>query len=150
MLRQHQSPMDARQHSNGQKNTEAIPKSRICIPNEAISNRDRNPQGGIISPSLANMTLDGIERMIKQKYWTNKKGTIDRDYNKHKVNYTRYADDFIVTAESQQILYDIKQMISNRLKQRGLTLSEEKTLTTHIMEQQPQKRSRQRSFLQTG
>jgi RNA-directed DNA polymerase len=89
------------------------------------------PQGGIISPILSNMTLDGIERMIKQKYWTNKKGTIDRDYNKRKVNYTRYADDFIVTAESQQILNDIKQMISNHLRHRGLALSEEKTLTTH-------------------
>ncbi|MCP5006454.1 MAG: group II intron reverse transcriptase/maturase [Planctomycetes bacterium] len=90
------------------------------------------PQGGIISPILANMTLDGIERKIKRKYWTNKKGTMDRDYNKHKVNYTRYADDFIVTAESKEILHDIKQMIIDHLKERGLMLSEEKTLITHI------------------
>jgi RNA-directed DNA polymerase len=78
------------------------------------------------------MTLDGIERKIKGKYWANKKGTIDRDYNKHKVNYTRYADDFIVTAESKEIIQDIKQMISDHLIQRGLTLSQEKTLITHI------------------
>jgi len=90
------------------------------------------PQGGIASPILANMALDGIERKIKERYWTNKKGTIDRDYNKHKVNYTRYADDFIVTAESKVILQDIKQIISDHLKQRGLVLSEEKTLITHI------------------
>jgi len=90
------------------------------------------PQGGIISPILANMTLDGIEGKIKSKYWTNKKGTIDRDYNKHKVNYTRYADDFIVTAESKEILHEIKQMISDHLKERGLMLSEEKTLITHV------------------
>jgi len=90
------------------------------------------PQGGIISPILANMTLDGIERLIKEKYWTNKKGTIDSDYNKHRVNYTRYADDFVVSAESREILLDIKQMIKDHLKQRGLTLSEEKTLITHI------------------
>jgi RNA-directed DNA polymerase len=92
------------------------------------------PQGGIVSPILANMTLDGIEGKIKEKYWTNTKGTIDRDYNKHKVNYTRYADDFIVTAESKDILLDIKLIIEEHLKQRGLTLSEEKTLITHIQQ----------------
>jgi RNA-directed DNA polymerase len=90
------------------------------------------PQGGIISPILANMTLDGIELKIKEKYWVNKKGTIDRDYNKHKVNYTRYADDFVVTAKSKDILLDIKRIIKEHLKQRGLILSEEKTLITHI------------------
>ncbi len=36
------------------------------------------PQGGIISPTLANMTLDGMENLIKQKYWSNKKGTSDK------------------------------------------------------------------------
>ena len=94
--------------------------------------KEGTPQGGIVSPILANMTLDGIERKIKEKYWINKKGTIDRDYNKHKVNYTRYADDFVGTAESKEILFDIKQIIKDHLKQRGLTLSEEKTLITHI------------------
>ena len=94
--------------------------------------KEGTPQGGIISPTLANMTLDGIEGKIKEKYWTNKKGTIDSDYNKHKVNYTRYADDFVVTAESKEILLDIKHIIEDHLRQRGLTLSEEKTLITHI------------------
>lgn len=90
------------------------------------------PQGGILSPIMANMTLDGIERKIKEKYWTNKKGTIDRDYNKHKVNYTRYADDFIVSADSKEILAEIKEIIIHHLTERGLTLSEEKTLITNM------------------
>ena len=91
-----------------------------------------SPQGGIISPILANLTLDGIERKIKEKYWINPKGTIARRNNKHKVNYTRYADDFIVTAKSEEILLDIKQTLTEHLKQRGLILSEEKTLITKI------------------
>ena len=107
-------------------------KSGFVYQKKLFPTDDGTPQGGIISPILANMTLDGIEGKIKKKYWTNKKGTIDRDYNKHKVNYTRYADDFIATAESKEILLDIKQMISNHLKQRGLMLSEEKTLVTHV------------------
>lgn len=90
------------------------------------------PQGGILSPIMANITLDGIEKKIKEKYWKTTKGTIDARYNKHKVNYTRYADDFIVSADSKEILTDIKQIITQHLTQRGLTLSEEKTSTTNI------------------
>jgi len=90
------------------------------------------PQGGILSPIMANITLDGIEKKIKEKYWKTAKGTIDVRYNKHRVNYTRYADDFIVSTDSKEVLMDIKEIIIQHLKERGLTLSEEKTLITNI------------------
>jgi len=90
------------------------------------------PQGGILSPIMANITLDGIEKKIKEKYWITPKGTIDARYNKHKVNYTRYADDFIVAADSIETLNEIKEIITHHLTLRGLTLSEEKTLITNI------------------
>lgn len=90
------------------------------------------PQGGILSPIMANITLDGIEKKIKEKYWITPKGTIDARYNKHKVNYTRYADDFIVSADSIETLNEIKEIITHHLTLRGLTLSEEKTLITNI------------------
>lgn len=90
------------------------------------------PQGGILSPIMANITLDGIEKKIKEKYWITPKGTIDARYNKHKVNYTRYADDFIVSADSIETLNEIKEIITHHLTRRGLTLSEEKTLITNI------------------
>lgn len=89
-------------------------------------------QGGIISPTLANITLDGLEKRIKSKYWSNKKGTIAVRYNKHKINFVRYADDFIVTGDSPEILLEVKNMINEFLKERGLSLSNEKTLITHI------------------
>jgi RNA-directed DNA polymerase len=109
-------------------------KAGFVYQKKLFPTEDGTPQGGIISPILANMTLDGIERKIKERYWTNKKGTINRNYNDHKVHYTRYADDFIVTADSREILVEIKQMIIEHLKQRGLMLSEEKTLITHTDE----------------
>jgi len=63
------------------------------------------PQGGIISPILANMTLDGIDKLLADKYhkkW--KSGRTNNDYAaKYKVNFVRYADDFIVTANSEEI-----------------------------------------------
>lgn len=90
------------------------------------------PQGGILSPIMANMTLDGIEKKIKEKYWKSKNGTIHTRHNKHRVNYTRYADDFIVSADSKEILDQVKEIITQHLMERGLTLSEEKTLITNI------------------
>ena len=89
------------------------------------------PQGGIISPTLANTTLDGMERMLKERY---KVKYIDGRFYHPKVNCVRYADDFIVTADKREILEEIKCMLIEFLGERGLTLSEEKTLITHISE----------------
>ena len=89
------------------------------------------PQGGIISPTLANMTLDGMERMLKEKY---KVSYIDGKLYHPKVNCVRYADDFIITADKREILEETKCMLIEFLGKRGLTLSEEKTLITHISE----------------
>lgn len=89
-------------------------------------------QGGIISPTLANLALDGIEIMIKTKFWSNQRGVIAGRHNKHKIHFIRYADDFVVTAESPDLLEEIKEMINNFLKERGLSLSDEKTLITNI------------------
>ena len=87
------------------------------------------PQGGIISPTLANATLDGMERMLKEKY---KARYVEGKLYCPKVNLLRYADDFIVTADKRETLEEIKVMLADFLGKRGLTLSEEKTLITHI------------------
>lgn len=80
------------------------------------------PQGGIISPTLANMTLDGLERVVR---------TAVRRRNR--VNFIRYADDFIVTGKSKRLLEQtIRPAIETFLAERGLTLSPEKTAITHI------------------
>jgi RNA-directed DNA polymerase len=90
------------------------------------------PQGGIISPLLANMALDGISDMLMEKYRI-KNGKINNELsNKHKVNFVRYADDFIVTANTEEIAKEVKELIKDFLKDRGLELSDEKTLITHI------------------
>ena len=81
------------------------------------------PQGGIISPTLANMVLDGLEERINK--------ALPRRGNR--INFVRYADDFIVTAKEKWMLTDvIRPLIEDFLKPRGLQLSEEKTLITHI------------------
>lgn len=92
-----------------------------------------SPQGGAISSIYANMTLDGLEKLIQDKYHRNSKGNIENHYRaKSKVNLVRYADDFIITAKTKEIAEELKNMVSQFLETRGLTLSEEKTLITHI------------------
>ena len=78
------------------------------------------PQGGIISPVLANLTLDGLEAVVRTNNLSNK------------VNMVRYADDFIITGATKELLEDIKLRIVSFLAERGLTLSDEKTTITHI------------------
>lgn len=91
------------------------------------------PQGGSVSPTIANTTLDGIERCIAEKYWMNNKGKIDKKHKNHKkINFIRYADDFIVTATDKETLVDIQRIIEDFLLKRGLQLSQEKTVITHI------------------
>ena len=88
------------------------------------------PQGSAISPTISNMVLDGLEKVIKSKYHKTK---IKGKTYFPKVNFIRFADDFIVTGESpEQLEKGVKPIIKEFLKERGLELSEEKTLITHI------------------
>ena len=120
-------PMDA-------KILKQFMKCGYVYDNELYPTTDGTPQGGIISPTLANMTLDGMENLIKQKYWSNTKGTISVKNNGKKVHLIKYADDFIVTASDRETLKDIKEMLKIFLGKRGLILSEEKTKLTSIHE----------------
>ncbi|AGH42489.1 RNA-directed DNA polymerase [Paraglaciecola psychrophila 170] len=80
------------------------------------------PQGGIISPTLLVLTLTGLEQAVKA-------ATSSKD----KVNIIVYADDFIITGASREILESkVKPAVISFLKLRGLTLSEEKTHLTHV------------------
>jgi RNA-directed DNA polymerase len=80
------------------------------------------PQGGIASPTLANMTLDGLEAVAVN---TAPKG--------QKVHVVKYADDFIITGASKELLEEkVKPAVAAFLRERGLELSPEKTRITHI------------------
>jgi RNA-directed DNA polymerase len=85
--------------------------------------REGTPQGGIISPILANLALDGMQKVIARA--VRKTGD--------KVNFVRYADDFIVTGASKELLEQkVKPTLTAFLNPRGLELSEQKTVITHI------------------
>ncbi|WP_112171971.1 group II intron reverse transcriptase/maturase [Paraburkholderia unamae] len=90
------------------------------------------PQGGIISPTLANVTLNGLERELISHLGA-KFGIVRA--KKLKVNVVRYADDFVITGDSKELLEsEIRPWVEVFLAQRGLRLSEEKTRVVHIDE----------------
>lgn len=92
---------------------------------------DGTPQGGIISPVLANLALDGLEAKLKTRFPL--RSTKSRQAQQ--VNMVRYADDFIVTGRTKELLeQEVKPLIEEHLKERGLALSQEKTKITHIEE----------------
>ena len=74
-----------------------------------------------------------MEKLIKDIYWANAKGTVSVKNNKYKVHLIKYADDFVVTASNKETLEAIKEMIKIFLLERGLMLSEEKTKITTLM-----------------
>jgi RNA-directed DNA polymerase len=81
------------------------------------------PQGGIISPVLANLALDGLETELRKRY------------SKAKVNLVKFADDFIITGNSKELLEnEIGPFVEEFLNERELELSPEKTRITHIDE----------------
>ncbi len=84
--------------------------------------RKGTPQGGIISPTLSNMTLDGLELAVQIAT------------PRHtKVNFVRYADDFIITGKSKSVLVNnVLPTVEKFLSERGLTLSPAKTKITYI------------------
>jgi RNA-directed DNA polymerase len=88
------------------------------------------PQGGIASPTIANIALDGLEAVLTERF-----GSTAKSMNRLRVRLVRYADDFIITGNSKELLeQEVKPYVEAFLAERGLELSQEKTKITHISE----------------
>jgi RNA-directed DNA polymerase len=90
------------------------------------------PQGGIVSPTLANLTLDGLEVLLTKMFpRRQEKGR----WVHPKVHLVRYADDFIITGRSHSLLVnEVQPLVEEFLRERGLNLSVEKTRVTRIQD----------------
>jgi len=100
-------------------------ENRTLFPTEAGT-----PQGGIISPTLANLVLDGLEKLLDQTFH---RKTVAGITINPKINLIRYADDFIITGATKDVLEkEVRPLVEQFLRERGLQLSPEKTCITHI------------------
>ncbi|NEO00796.1 MAG: group II intron reverse transcriptase/maturase [Moorea sp. SIO3I7] len=95
------------------------------------STEEGTPQGGVISPLLANIALHGMEQRIKQ-YAESMKGNKTR--NRKALSLIRYADDFVIMHKDQTVVEDCQRIINEWLKDMGLELKPSKTWITHTSE----------------
>jgi RNA-directed DNA polymerase len=80
------------------------------------------PQGGVVSPVLMNLTLNGLERTLKERF-----------SKSERIHCIRFADDILVTGKTRELLEtEVKPLIEDFLQLRGLELSTEKTRIAHI------------------
>ena len=105
-------------------------KAGILYRGQYDPTEEGTPQGGIISPTLANMALNGLESGLKEHLYRSLGYTRAQQA---KVNVIRYADDFVITGSSSEMLTEhVRPWVERFLATRGLTLSDEKTRVTHI------------------
>ena len=109
-------------------------KSDVCdfAKHERTPTEAGTPQGGVVSPLLANIALHGMEERIKE-YATTLKGS-KRD-NQDSLSLIRYADDFVIIHERLKVVERCKQIISEWLAEYDLEIKPEKTQIVHTLKQ---------------
>lgn len=100
-------------------------KSGIMYQGQYSDTKEGTPQGGVISPTLGNIALNGLEDYIKSRFPRN-------DACNSKIKVVRYADDIVITGRDEKTLLKCKQLLEEFLKERGLELSQKKTKITNI------------------
>jgi RNA-directed DNA polymerase len=100
-----------------------------CIDKHRLYPTDAGvPQGGMCSPVIANLTLDGLERLLRAHYPPNPKRA-----QRAKVNRVRDGDACMIPGSSQAVLeQEVTPLVEHFLHARGLELSQAKTHRTHI------------------
>jgi len=108
-------------------------KAGYVYENELFPTERGTPQGGIVSPILANHTLNGLDKLLEDTY---KREHVGKGATYRlvvpKINLVRYADDLIITAPTMERAEHVKETVKKHITARGLQLSEEKTLITNI------------------
>lgn len=102
-------------------------KAGIMYEMNHIESEEGTPQGGIISPTLCNIAMNGIEKVIREA------NPLQKGISQG-VHIIRYADDMIITAKSKEIARKNEQILREFLVKRGLKLNDEKTVITNIKE----------------
>jgi len=108
-------------------------KAGVIDTKQLIPTDEGTPQGGVISPLLANIALHGMEESIKDLVGKLPgKGSIT--HRREAVSLIRYADDFVIIHENRDVIQKCQDHIQEWLKGIGLELKEAKTHLTHTLE----------------
>jgi RNA-directed DNA polymerase len=109
-------------------------KSGVLDGKTLFPTDEGTPQGGVISPLLANIALHGMEQRINQAFpkkeiWSKNK----RIGYQNPAHLIRYADDFVILHEDIEVVQKCQEIIAEWLQQMGLELKPSKTRLTHTL-----------------
>ena len=113
-------------------------KAGVMDNKQLFPTSEGTPQGGVISPLLANIALHGMENLIKEFAKTldikNGKGhQISWQMKCSSLKFIRYADDFVILHEDLTVIKRCREIISDWLSDMGLELKPSKTKLTHTL-----------------
>lgn len=111
-------------------------KAKIIMQDETIFPQKGTPQGGVLSPLLANIALNGIEDLLSDwvaeiPVFSPGGHRISKPNRRKRLLFVRYADDFVVLHPDKEIVESAKTLIEEFLKTMSLKIHENKTRTTH-------------------
>ena len=102
------------------------------VDNNSCKDTDSGtPQGGLVSPLLANIALHGMEEELGVSYYMDRG---NHSLSRKSVGVVKYADDFVVVCKTKEEAMSMYEKLKPYLNKRGLTLAEDKTKVTHIEE----------------
>ena len=112
-------------------------KAKIIMQDETIFPDKGTPQGGILSPLLANIALNGIEEYLSDwiaeiPAFSPGGHRISKPNRRKRLLYVRYADDFVVLHPDKEVIDSVKVLIEEFIRPMGLELHPDKTCITHI------------------
>jgi len=108
-------------------------KAGVMDGKQLFPTSEGTPQGGVISPLLANIALHGMEERIKQYAETLPVKGLSKSRKRDKVMLIRYADDFVILHEDITVVQRCREIISEWLKGMGLELKPSKTRLAHTL-----------------
>ena len=114
-------------------------KSGVIDQGAFTATSEGTPQGGVISPLLANIALHGLEQRIGNEFPSTINGRRRNSSSKFgkqvgSPNIIRYADDFVILCEEKAVVQRCREVISEWLADIGLELKPEKTRLTHTFD----------------
>ncbi|MEG4508557.1 group II intron reverse transcriptase/maturase [Microcoleus sp. F6_B4] len=111
-------------------------KSGVIDDGVFTATSEGTPQGGVISPLLANIALHGLEQRIEKEFPFHSNGYLKKSISRFGKyvsypNIIRYADDFVILCAEKALVQRCREIISEWLAGMGLELKPEKTRLTH-------------------
>jgi RNA-directed DNA polymerase len=110
-------------------------KAGILDGDELFPSEEGTPQGGAISPLLANVALHGLEELLRQRFPRRQRTVNGREEFVPPPNVIRYADDFVVLHKDEALVRECQQVVAEWLRGMGLELKPSKTRVGHTLKE---------------